>query len=211
MVYQRRRTCVNDNILVTNSIQHLPDPNKVGVDAQTSPIKDNSTTEELTEIRVRIPKKQHQKATKSEPKSISVATYYDAKLTQVRKQAPSFSWGVSKTQRKDIPDCYEALMTIGKRQEIPGPGEYNQQQTSIGMAMMKTILEQEQNLRNKVTSENTQKMSMKMSQKAKMDYALKKERHLMKKKYFETKVQPGAHQDIFRHSDFVPLSKKDYH
>lgn len=49
-----------------------------------------------------------------------------------------------------------------------------------------------------------------MSAKAKGDYASKKEKHVLRKKYMASKVQPGAHQNIFKESDFRPERKQDY-
>lgn len=96
-------------------------------------------------------------------------------------------------------------------QENPGPGKYNQQQQSIGMKMMKGILQQETVLEEKNRGvHNHQKLVQKLSTKAKSEYASKKERHVMKKKYMASRVQPGAHQQIFKQSDFRQTKKLDY-
>jgi len=53
----------------------------------------------------------------------------------------------------------------------------------------------------------------KLSSKTKEENLKKKERHLMKKEFIESKVQPGAHQNIFKMSDFGKVKPKDeiYH
>jgi hypothetical protein len=49
-----------------------------------------------------------------------------------------------------------------------------------------------------------------MPAKAKSEYANKKERHVMRKKYMQSKVQPGAHQDLFKQSDFKQVQRQDF-
>jgi len=79
------------------------------------------------------------------------------------------------------------------------------------MKMMKGILHQETVLEDKNRGQhNYQKLVQKVSAKAKGDYANKKEKHILRKKYMANKVQPGAHQNIFRQSDFRPEKKQDY-
>ena len=55
-----------------------------------------------------------------------------------------------------------------------------------------------------------QKLVQKVSAKAKGDYANKKEKHVLRKTYMANKVQPGAHQTIFKLSDFKQEKKQDY-
>ena len=77
--------------------------------------------------------------------------------------------------------------------------------------MMKGILHQETVLEDKNRGQhNYQKLVQKVSAKAKGDYASKKEKHVLRKKYMANKVQPGAHQNIFKLSDFRPEKKQDY-
>jgi len=59
---------------------------------------------------------------------------------------------------------------------------------------MKGILQQENVLDDKNRGQqNYNRLVQKMPAKAKTEYANKKERHVMRKKYMESKVQPGAH------------------
>jgi hypothetical protein len=77
--------------------------------------------------------------------------------------------------------------------------------------MMKGILQQENVLEDKNRgSTNYNRLVQKMPAKAKNEYAHKKERHVMRKKYMESKVQPGAHQDLIKHTDFKPVKKQDF-
>ena len=95
--------------------------------------------------------------------------------------------------------------------ENPGPDQYNQQQYSIGMKVMRNVLEQETKIEDRYrNNDNYAKLVTKVSQKAKNDAEMKKERHVMRKKYMANKVQPGAHQNIYVQSDFKPQMKKEY-
>lgn len=77
--------------------------------------------------------------------------------------------------------------------------------------MMKGILQQETVLEEKNRgTQHHQKLVQKLSAKAKSDYANKKERHIMRKKYMASRVQPGGHQNIFKQSDFRQAAKHDY-
>lgn len=76
---------------------------------------------------------------------------------------------------------------------------------SIGFKMVRGILQQDAVLDDKNRGQgNYNKLVQKLSNKAKNEYAHKKERHVMRKKYMASKVQPGAHQNIYKHSDFRP-------
>lgn len=73
--------------------------------------------------------------------------YYDPSDAISKKQAPSFSWGASKVKRQEVLINKHVL-------ENPGPANYNQQQHSIGMKMMKDILQQETVLEDKNKGQN---------------------------------------------------------
>jgi hypothetical protein len=58
--------------------------------------------------------------------------YYDPSINLVRKKPPSCGWSNYRTQRRSN--------VQGHLLQNPGPEKYNQQQTSIGMKMMKNII-----------------------------------------------------------------------
>jgi hypothetical protein len=165
--------------------------------------QDESSLAELKIRRKRSPKQREPGQMEEQDGHIGPGQY-EPKIEASRKQAPAYSWGASKTVREETATHKQLL-------ENPGPGKYNQQQHSIGMKMMKGILHQETVLEDKNRGQhNYQKLVQKVSAKAKGDYASKKEKHVLRKKYMANKVQPGAHQNIFKQSDFRPERKQDY-
>jgi hypothetical protein len=164
---------------------------------------------DLTELKIRRKKS----AARREPTQIGEQDgnvgpgQYEPKLEAARKQAPAYSWSISKTVREETNGPAANKQVV----DNPGPGKYNQQQFSIGMKMMKGMLHQETVLEDKNRGQHSyQKLVQKVSAKAKGDYASKKEKHVLRKKYMANKVQPGAHQNIFKLSDFRQEQKQDY-
>lgn len=79
------------------------------------------------------------------------------------------------------------------------------------MKLMRDVLDQETVLEDKLRGrDNFSKLVHRVSQKAKNDQEMKKERHVMRKKYMANKVQPGAHQNLYRDTDFRAEKKNDY-
>ena len=66
---------------------------------------------------------------------------YDANIDLTRKKPPTCNWSSYRTKRQpQVPKT---------QQEGPGPDKYNQQQASIGMKMMRGIIQQENVLDDK--------------------------------------------------------------
>lgn len=101
----------------------------------------------LTELKIRRKKS----AARREPTQLGEQEgnvgpgQYEPKHEAAKRQAPAYSWSLSKTVREDGGGA-AATKQVG---ENPGPGKYNQQQFSIGMKMMKGMLHQETVLEDK--------------------------------------------------------------
>ncbi len=53
-------------------------------------------------------------------------------------------------------------------------------------------------------------MVQRLSNKAKEEIEMKKEKHIMKKRFIQSKVQPGAHQNLVVMSDFRAGAKPEH-
>ena len=114
------------------------------VDGEEPPVQDDSELAELKIRRKRSPSRKDP-ATVEEAEGRVGPGQYEPKIEVSRKQAPAYSWGISKTIRDET-----TSPTLNKQiLENPGPGKYNQQQHSIGMKMMKGMLHQETVLEDK--------------------------------------------------------------
>lgn len=158
--------------------------------------EEQSELPELTEIKFNkkdLKQNQEEKGTKDG--EIGPGEY-NPEIDFTRKKPPTCSWSIYKTTR--------GAMMQKQHLQNPGPEKYNQQQTSIGMKMMRGILKQENVLDDSTKIQNYNKLVQKLSNKAKNEQEYKKEKHILKKKFQLSKVQPGAHQDLIALSDFQP-------
>lgn len=57
---------------------------------------------------------------------------------------------------------------------------------------------------------NIQRRVTKLSQKTKEENELIKQKHMLKKKFLQSKLEPGHHQDIIKQSDFNVKPRPDY-
>lgn len=114
------------------------------IDGDEPPLQDDSSLAELKIRRKRSPSRKDTVQIE-EPEGRVGPGQYEPKIEVSRKQAPKYSWGISKTIRDET-----TSPTLNKQiLENPGPGKYNQQQHSIGMKMMKGMLHQETVLEDK--------------------------------------------------------------
>ena len=61
------------------------------------------------------------------------------------------------------------------------------------MKMMKGIIQQENALDDHKQPSNFNRLVQRLSNKTRDENEMKKEKHVMKKKFIQSKVQPGAH------------------
>ena len=161
-----------------------------------------SDLEELAEIKVKK-QKLKKKPSFSEDKREVGPGAYNPDIAITRKRQPACEWGNYKTSRPNN----------ANRQAIenPGPERYNQQQNSIQMKMVKGILQQEEALDKQTKKDiNYNRLIQRLSQKTKAENEIKKEKYIMKKMFIESKVQPGAHQNLKTQSDFRATHKPEF-
>lgn len=128
-------------------VQRAPVVQSKGRPAYDSEEERARAESDLTELKIRRKKS----AARREPTQLDEQDgnvgpgQYEPKLEAAKKQAPAYSWSLSKTVREDTSG------PAGNKHaaENPGPGKYNQQQFSIGMKMMKGMLHQETVLEDK--------------------------------------------------------------
>jgi hypothetical protein len=93
---------------------------------------------EVTELKIKEPKKTFPPIYQNEEDPNIGPGQYDPQTTYTKKQYPATGWSLSKSTR--LPN--------NAAPENPGPANYNQQHESISRKMMKGILQQE-NLEDK--------------------------------------------------------------
>ena len=78
--------------------------------------------------------------------------------------------------------------------------------------MIKGIIQNEKAVVDEASLQQTNfnRLKQNLNQKTKNENEIKKERHIMKKKFMESKVQPGAHQNIAKMSDFYQEKKPEH-
>ena len=156
--------------------------------------------EELEEIKIKRAKKKNANTLEDPANNQPLGPgQYDPSLDYTRKQAPSYNWAASKTVRE----------TKDRKKDLPGPGNYNQQGKSIGMKMIRGILEQETALQEKKEADDSGNgvRQQLLSKDHKKNQTQKKEDYQMKKKFLQSRVQPGAYQNIYKQSDFNQQQK----
>lgn len=79
------------------------------------------------------------------------------------------------------------------------------------MKMLKGILQQEGALEDQAkVPTNYHRLVQRLSNKTKHENDIKKEKHVMKKRFVQSKVQPGAHQNLLAMSDFNIPPKPEF-
>lgn len=82
---------------------------------------------------------------------------------------------------------------------------------SIGIKQVKGMVKQEHAYgEDGVPTTNIVRQVQRLSQKTKEENEIKKEKHIMKKRFLDSKVAPGAHQDIVKMSDFKFATRPEY-